>query len=91
MIMVNIINIGLKDKTMRQNLMFSATFSPEIRVIASEFMNDYYYITSNDENAANENIEQSFHWLNSDTEKVLKLHEILQTINGSVISKIELT
>jgi superfamily II DNA/RNA helicase len=66
--------------------MFSATFCPEIRVIASEFMNDYYYVTSNNENSANANIEQSFFWVNSDNDKVIKLHEVLQKINGSVIS-----
>jgi superfamily II DNA/RNA helicase len=68
--------------------MFSATFSNAIRVIAQQFMNEYYYITSNNENSANENIEQTFYWLNSDNDKVVKLHEILQKITGSVISKL---
>jgi superfamily II DNA/RNA helicase len=68
--------------------MFSATFSDDIRVIAQEFMNDYYYVSSNNENSANENIEQIFHWCSSENDKVFKLHEILQKINGSVISKI---
>lgn len=76
----------MKDKTKRQNLMFSATFSSEIRSIAKQFMNDYYFITRNEDINANENIDQQLLYV-EEKDKVLKLHEILQTIKGSVISK----
>ena len=76
----------MNSKEKRQNLLFSATFSQDIRYIASEFMNDYYFITNNNENSANENIEQNLIFVNDENEKILKLHEILQKIKGSVIS-----
>jgi superfamily II DNA/RNA helicase len=69
--------------------MFSATFSPEVRKIAGDLMNEYYFITATKgELQANENIEQNLIQVKDDNEKVLKLHEILQKIQGSVISTI---
>ncbi len=73
---------------LRINMMFSATFTPGVREIARSFMNDYYFISSNldQENKANENIQQNFIFAD-EKEKVIKLHENLQKLNGSVISK----
>jgi ATP-dependent RNA helicase DDX3X len=78
-------NRDMKEKSKRQNMMFSATFSPEIRNIAKGFMNDYYFVTNNRDTSANENIEQTFIYTD-ESEKIYKLHEILQQIKGSVIS-----
>ena len=77
----------MKAKEQRTNMMFSATFTSEVREIAKIFMNEYYYVTNNvdQENKANENIEQKLIYVN-EKEKVVKLHEILQQIRGSVIS-----
>jgi superfamily II DNA/RNA helicase len=79
-------NIPPKEK--RINMMFSATFTSQVRSIARSFMNEYYFFTTNlgEENNANENIEQSLIYCD-DKDKILKLHEILQTLKGSVISK----
>jgi superfamily II DNA/RNA helicase len=41
--------IDLPKREKRQNLMFSATFSPEVKKIASNFMNEYYFISTNKE------------------------------------------
>jgi len=83
-----IFSSDMPSKEGRINMMFSATFTPEVREIARSFMNDYYFISSNldQENKANENIDQRF-ILCEDRDKVLKLHEVLQTIKGSVIGK----
>jgi ATP-dependent RNA helicase DDX3X len=79
-------DINAKDQ--RINMMFSATFTTPVREIAKSFMNEFYFVTSNldQDNKANENIEQNLICVD-EKEKVLKLHEILQQIKGSVISK----
>jgi ATP-dependent RNA helicase DDX3X len=79
----------LREKRKRLNLLFSATFTPEVREIAKKFMNDYYFITKNkdEENHVNENIKQVLVQA-EEQEKLVKLHTILQQINGSVISNI---
>jgi superfamily II DNA/RNA helicase len=76
----------MPDKSKRQNLMFSATFENDIKQIAKKFMNDYYFVTNNQEVRANENIEQILEYAENN-DKVYKLHEYLQKIKGSVISK----
>jgi len=83
-----ILQSDINPKEQRINMMFSATFTPQVREIARTFMNDYYFVSSNldQDNNANENIEQKLIYVD-DREKVLKLHELLQQIKGSVISK----
>jgi ATP-dependent RNA helicase DDX3X len=81
-----VFNKDMPDKSIRQNLMFSATFPPEVREISKKFMNEYYFVTNNLEFSANENIDQTLHYV-EENNKILKLHEILQKIKGSVISK----
>jgi len=68
----------------RQNLMFSATFTNEIKEIAKGFMNEYYFISTYRESNANENIKHILVYSNED-QKCYKLHMILQSIQGSVI------
>ena len=74
-------------KEKRINLMFSATFDKNIREIANIFMNDYFFISKelNQDNTANENIKQELVY-SDENEKVMKLHQILQKINGCVLS-----
>lgn len=83
-----IFSSDIPEKNDRINMMFSATFTPQVREIARSFMNDFYFITTDldEDNKANENIEQTLIYVDEE-QKVLKLHEILQKIRGSVISK----
>lgn len=81
-----IYEFDLKDKEKRQNLMFSATFDNEVKNIARKFMNEFYFVHSNIENRANKNIKQILVQARED-EKVIRLHQILQTLSGSIISK----
>jgi len=78
----------LRDKRDRINLLFSATFTNDVRGIARKFMNDYYFITKtkDSEGQGNENIKQIIVQAD-ENEKFIKLHQILQQIQGSVISK----
>lgn len=76
----------LCENSKRQNLMFSATFENEIKGIARKFMNDYYYIEANKEKQSTENITQKVVFA-PEEKKVLLLHDILQKINGSILSK----
>ena len=84
--MVNLINPDLVRKDSRQNLMFSATFSNEVKKIAANFMNEYYFVTTNKEYSANDNIEQTIIQISSFEDKISNLHRTLQKISGSVIS-----
>ncbi len=54
--------------------------------IANNLLNNYYFCSVSKENNANDNIEQILVQV-EENDKVYKLHEILQTINGSVLSK----
>jgi len=72
-------------KNSRQNLLFSATFSDEVKSIANNLLNNYYFCSVSKENNANDNIEQILVQV-EENDKVYKLHEILQSINGSVLS-----
>ncbi len=83
-----IFSSNIPPKQERINMMFSATFTPQVREIARSFMNEFYFVTRDldQENKANENIEQTIIYA-TEEEKVMKLHEILQKIRGSVISK----
>jgi superfamily II DNA/RNA helicase len=70
----------------RTNLMFSATFEPEVKNIARKFMNEYYFVHTNTQMGASSNIKQIVVYA-KESEKVLQLHKILQTVQGSIISK----
>ena len=88
-------NNQMKPKEERINLMFSATIPFEVEEISYQFMKeDCYLITTNKnkENKngynANENVEQTIYYV-EDEDKILKLHEILQSIEGNVIIFLE--
>jgi superfamily II DNA/RNA helicase len=68
--------------------MFSATFSPEVKKIASNLMNEYYFVSTNKEYSANDNIEQTLIQTNGFQDKVNNLMSILEKLKGSTISKI---
>lgn len=78
----------IQSKEKRINLMFSATFDKNIREIARMFMNDYLFISKelDQDNTTNENIKQELIFAD-EKDKVLKLHNILQKIQGCVLSK----
>ena len=79
--------VDLLEKEERQNLLFSATFSDDIKHLAKRFMNEYYFISTYKDNNANANIKHVLMY-STDDQKCLKLHIILQQIQGSVISNI---
>jgi ATP-dependent RNA helicase DDX3X len=74
----------LPDKGQRQNLLFSATFSDDIKLLAKKFMNEYYFISTYKDSNTNANIKHVMLYSNDD-QKYYKLHMILQQIQGSVI------
>jgi len=47
----------LPEKSKRQNLMFSATFEPEVKSIARKFMDDFYFVHTNTEMKGNQNVK----------------------------------
>jgi len=76
----------LMPKEMRQNLLFSATFTEEIKNISKNFMNnDYYFIQTLFEKNPSKNIKQELYYA-SESEKIDKLHGILKGTSGSIIS-----
>jgi superfamily II DNA/RNA helicase len=80
-----IFEFDLISKEKRQNLLFSATLSNEVRKIALKFMNEYYFVSTYKDSNANVNIKHVLVY-SADDQKELKLHNILQQIQGSVIS-----
>lgn len=75
-------NFDLVNKEKRQNLMFSATFSQEIRGIARKFMRDYYFIQP--KNASPRQIKQEIIHV-SENDKNKMLSQILYKLHGSII------
>jgi superfamily II DNA/RNA helicase len=68
--------------------MFSATFDTNVRKIATNYMNEFYYISkSSEDNNVNQNISHEIFNL-EENEKLLHLHGMLQQIKGLVISKL---
>jgi ATP-dependent RNA helicase DDX3X len=76
----------LCDKSKRQNLMFSATFDGNVRELARKFMREYYFVQMNIGVQSNHRVTQKL-VLADENEKLSKLHQILQSIQGNVISK----
>jgi len=77
----------LMPKNFRQNLLFSATFTEEIKNISKNFMNeDYYFIKTIFDKNPSKNIKQELFYA-AESEKIDKLHEILKSTSGSIISK----
>ena len=85
------INIILKDfpeKQYRQTLLFSATFCKDIKRTAKTLLKEKYLIAASniDEYDMNKDIDQQFFYVD-EMDKPKKLHEILQSSKGNVISK----
>jgi ATP-dependent RNA helicase DDX3X len=79
----------MPDKSKRQSLLFSATFSNEVCVSANNYIKDYLIASTNinlNDNSGNKNIEQHFIFC-EENNKLSKIHEILQSVKGKVISK----
>ena len=88
-------NSQMTHKDKRNNLMFSATIPSEVEEIAYQFMKENCYLITTNKNRenknaynANENVEQTIYFVEEE-EKIFKLHEILQTIEGNVIVFLE--
>ena len=88
-------NNQMAKKENRINLMFSATIPSEVQKISHEFMKDECYLITTNKNKenkneynANENVEQVIYYVEEE-EKIMKLHEILQNIEGNVIIFLE--
>jgi ATP-dependent RNA helicase DDX3X len=79
-----VFEVDMVPKEERQNLLFSATFSDDIKLLAKRFMNEYYFISTYKDNNANANIKHVLMYV-TDDQKCLKLHMILQQVQGSVI------
>ena len=89
-------NNQMAKKEDRNNLMFSATIPSEVQEIAYQFMKDECYLITTNKNKenkngynANENVEQTIYYV-EDEEKIMKLHGILQNIEGNVIIFLEM-
>lgn len=77
----------LPNKESRLNLLFSATFTDEVKNISKNFMkNEYYFIQTLFEKNPAKNIKQELYYA-AEAEKPEKLHNILKSISGSIISK----
>ena len=71
-------------KEERQNLMFSATFEPEIKILAKSFMKDYYFIQTENFGKVNDNITQEILNIEEDY-KTERLKEMIKTRKGSIL------
>ncbi len=69
----------------RQNLMFSATFSDEIKKLADAFLNNPTLIEVARSNATNENVEQKAYLVNSDQKQRFLVQLLKQYANQQVI------
>ena len=87
-----ILNKNMTEKNKRLNLMFSATITKHVSNLSKKYMNnDCYLITTSksicDKNNiynTNSNVEQIIYYV-EDKDKIGKLHEIFQEIQGNVI------
>jgi superfamily II DNA/RNA helicase len=81
-----IFDFNLPPKLKRQNLMFSATFTDQVKSLAKNFMNECFFVSTYKQENSNENIKHIIIYSTED-QKVYKLHVILQQIKGKVIGK----
>ena len=82
-------NKEMPSKENRQTLLFSATFSKEIKRTINNSLSNKYIMASNspEDYVVNENIEQIFFHVEEE-EKSKKLHMILQQCVGTAIGKL---
>ena len=86
-----VFNSQMTEKSKRNNLMFSATIPQDVINVSEKFMNDSYLITSSNKDDignANPNVKQVIEYV-EDSDKIQKLHEIFQTIQGNAIIFLE--
>ena len=89
-----VFNSQMPDKNNRVNYMFSATIPKNVIEISKKFMRDECYLISNKNNFdkneynTNENVEQKIYYV-EDNDKIGKLHEIFQKIQGNAIIFLE--
>ncbi|MGB7342156.1 MAG: DEAD/DEAH box helicase [Phototrophicaceae bacterium] len=69
--------LSATDKSTRQTLLFSATFSPPIRKLAKQYMNDPEEITIKTDEMTNEDINQRYYMVNH-RDKIEGLSRILE-------------
>jgi ATP-dependent RNA helicase RhlE len=60
----------------RQTLLFSATFSPEIRKLSGRYLNAPQYVQTAQPNSASEDVEQSLYWVDGQRKQELLSHLI---------------
>src|SRR5690606_11982705 len=80
-------------RKLRQNLMFSATFSPDIKKLSTEFLNDPILVEVSRSNAAADNVTQKV-YLTPQENKQAKLVDILKedpATQAIVFTKTKLT
>lgn len=80
-----VFEVDMRQRERRQNLLFSATFSSDVKKMARNLMNEYYFISTYKESNTNANIKHILVYSNEE-QKCFKLHMIMQQIQGSVIS-----
>jgi ATP-dependent RNA helicase DDX3X len=79
-----VFNYGMPDKFHRQTSMFSATFPNSIRALASDFLNDYIFVTIGRVGSANEMVTQSFQYV-EEADKKSELLKLLKSIDGKIL------
>lgn len=77
-----ILGMNMPNKSLRHNIMLSATFSDSIRETARNHLNDYYYVEPKDQ--APKKVIQELHFV-EDIDKPKFLINILKEIKGSTL------
>lgn len=83
-----ILSSDIPDKSNRQTLLFSATFSKEIQKTVTGALSDNFLLATNniEDYVTNDNIEQIFYYV-EEKDKSWNLHSILQQCRGTAIGK----
>ena len=79
---------GMPDSTLRQTVMFSATFPKEIQKLASDFLLDHVFLNIGRVGSTTENISQHIMWV-EEQEKFPQLVNFLKCCNGLVLLFVE--
>jgi len=73
----------------RQTLMFSATFAKEMQLLAASFLHDYIFLTIGRVGSTTELVTQKFIKVNDESDKEVKLLELVGSIKGLTIIFVE--
>jgi len=71
-------NMGKKSQHKRQSMMFSATFAREVQLMASDFLNEYLFITVGRVGSASELVTQQVHYAGDVKQKVHALDRVVK-------------